>query len=232
MAKAALHQVRIDQAKTIKQQTAEEQSRMTKEKIMQKMELHIGNKEAQIRGLIDRLHAKDQYIKEVQGKLRNIIELYTKKVEEKIQQKEAITKENLELQRQAQLERWEAREKHIKEVLATLQESIEQQSKLTEWNLQQKMEVTAEKRQSLIRSLQERLRYKSQKIEQARQIVEALIQENSKYHEEKQKQKLEQSEEKRKAYQKAKQDKLVAHQEHVEEVCKHVKTQRAAKAQG
>lgn len=232
LAKAAIKNEHINQVKLTKQQTVEEQSRMAEEKHRQKMSSHIENKEAQIKALIDRLHAKDQHIKEVQAKLQEIRASHAKKAEEKIQQKEAISKETLQLQRKAQMERWQAREKRIQEVLATLQESIEKQSKMAEITLQQKMETTAENRQAQIRSLQERLQFKSRKIEQARQLVDALVQEQSKICQEKLKLKLEQSEEKRNARFRALQERLEAHDKHVEEVCQQVKSLRSEKAQG
>ena len=232
LARVATKNERISQVQLTKQQLEEEQSRKVEEKHKQKMYLHIENKEAQIKALINRLHAKDQHIKEVQAKLQEISALHAKKLEEKIQQKEALTKEKLELQRKAQMGRWQAHEKHIHEVLATLQESIEKQSKTTEENLQQKMATTEEKRQAQIHALQERLRIKSQKIEQARQLVDLLVEEAKKSWEEKLKQKLEQSEEKRKAELRKKKERLAAHDKRVVEVCQHVKTMRAEKAQG
>ena len=232
LANLAVKIERINQVQQTKLKTEEEQSRMAEEKHKEKMDLHIENKEAMIKALIDRLHAKDQHIKEVQAKLREISASHAKKVEQKIQQKEAITKENLELQRKAQMERWQAHEKHIQEVLATLQESIEKQSKTAEENLQQKMATTKENRQAQIRALQERLQIKSQKIDQARQLVDALVEEAQKSYEEKLKQKMEQSEEKRNAELRKIKERLEAHDKHVEEVYQQVKTMRAEKAQG
>lgn len=232
MAKAASRSERIIQVQQNKQQTVAEKSRMAEEKLKQKMSLHIEKKEAQIKALTGRLHAKEQHIKEVQANLREIIASFSKRAEEKIQQKEVVSKENLELHRKAQMERWQAHEKRIQEVLATLQESIEKQSKTAEANLKQKMETTAEKREALIRSLQERLKFKSQKIEQARQLVDMLVQEQSKVCEQKMKQKLEQSEEKRNAQLRALLKRLEAHDKHVEEVYHQVKTKRAEKSQG
>ena len=232
LAKAAIKNEYISQVQLTKQQAVEEQSRMVEEKLKQKMCLHMEKKEAQIKALIDRLHAKDQHIKEVQEKLKEISMCHAKKVEEKIQQKEALTKENLELNRKAQMHRWQAHEKRIQEVLAALQGSIEKHSKAVEMSLQQKMEITAEKRQAQIRLLQERLQIKSQKVEQARQLVDTLVQEQSKVCQEKLKQKLERSEEKRNAQLKALQERLEADNKHVEEVCQLVKTRRAEKAQG
>lgn len=232
LAKAASRSEHVVQVQQNKLLTVAEKSRMAEEKLKQKMCTHSENKEAQIKALYSRLHAKEQHIKEVQANLREIIASFSKKAEEKIQQKEAVSKENLELHRKAQMERWQAHEKRIQEVLASLQESIEKQSKIAEVNLQQKMETTTEKREALIRSLQERLQFKSQKIEQARQLVDALVQEQSKVCKQKLQQKLEQSEEKRNALLRALQERLEAHDKHVEEVYHQVKTQRAEKAQG
>lgn len=232
LAKAASRSEHVVQVQQNKLLTVAEKSRMAEEKLKQKMCTHSENKEAQIKALYSRLHAKEQHIKEVQANLREIIASFSKKAEEKIQQKEAVSKENLELNRKAQMERWQAHEKRIQEVLASLQESIEKQSKTAEVNLQQKMETTTEKREALIRSLQERLQFKSQKIEQARQLVDALVQEQSKVCKQKLQQKLEQSEEKRNALLRALQERLEAHDKHVEEIYQQVKTQRAEKAQG
>lgn len=95
-AKAVTKNQQINRVQLTKQQTEEEQTRMAEEKYKRNMYLHIENKEAQIKALIDRLHAKDQHIKEVQAKLQEITKLHAKKLEERIQQKEAMTKENLE----------------------------------------------------------------------------------------------------------------------------------------
>ena len=99
---------------------------------------------------------------------------------QKEQQKEAVIKDNLESHRKAQTERWLARERHAREILAALQESTEKQSKLTEENLEVKMATTEEKRQALIHTLQERLRIRSGETKQARQLVEALVEEAKK----------------------------------------------------
>lgn len=217
---------RISQVQTKRQLIEEEKSKLVKEKQEQKMYMHIENKEAQIKALLDRLHAKGQHIKEMQIKLQKLSELHAKKLEEKIQHKEAVIKEKLESQRIAQTERWLAREKHAKEILAALQESIEKQSKSTEENLQQKMAATEENRQALIHGLQERLRSRSQKMEQAKQLVEALVEEAKKTWDEKLRQKLEQFEENRKKELRKIVEKVEAHNHDVETLYQHFKIKR------
>ncbi|XP_067033259.1 golgin subfamily A member 6-like protein 26 isoform X1 [Acropora muricata] len=225
-AKVAVEMERINQVQTKKQLIEEEKSKLVKEKQEQRMYIHIENKEAQIKALLDRLHAKGQHIKEMQIKLQKLSELHAKKLEEKIQHKEAVIKEKLESQRKAQTERWLAREKHAKEILAALQESIEKQSKSTEENLQQKMAATEENRQALIHGLQERLRSRSQKMEQAKQLVEALVEEAKKTWDEKLRQKLEQFEENRKKELRKIVEKVEAHNHDVETLYQHFKIKR------
>lgn len=227
-AKVAVEVERVNQVQTKRQLIDEQKSKLVKEKQEQNMYLHIENKEAQIKALTDRLHAKDQRIKEMHLKLRKLSELHAKKLEEKIQQKEAVIKDNLESHRKAQTERWLARERHAQEILAALQESTEKQSKLTEENLQVKMATTEEKRQALIHALQERLRIRSQKTEQARQLVEALVEEAKKTWGEKLRQKLEHFEENRKKELRKIVEKVEAHNQDVETLYLHFKTKREA----
>lgn len=231
LAKVVVQIARVNQVQLNKQQTEEKQSKIAEEKCKQNMESHIEKKEAQIQALIDRLHAKDNHIREVQAKLREISVSHAKKLEEKIQHKEAVTKEKLELLRKVQTEQWQAHEKRIQEVLASLQEIIEKNSKKAEENLQERMEKTEEKRQAQIRALQERLRLKSSKIEQARQFMDKLVEETKKSYEEKLKQRQEQMEEKRNAELRKIQQKAEAHDKHVEEVCQKVKTRKAENTQ-
>ena len=89
-----------------------------------------------------------------------------------------------------------------------------------------KMEMIAVKRESQLQALQERLHNKGIHIEQARQTLLYNMEVQSKMYEKKLNEKMERLKENRNAQLKAIQERLKAHDKHVEEVQRHAKLQR------